>query len=58
MTDGHKGIWPRQGLVLIPPSLNNVGHIETQQKCHLLPHAAQVLIKIVNHPVKLFPAKK
>ena len=53
MADGHKGVRPGQGLVLVPPSLDNVAYIKTKQKCHLLAHSIEVLLKIVDDSVKL-----
>ena len=55
MADGHQGVWPGKGLVLVPPPLDDVGHVEPEQECHLLAHAAQVPVKIVNHLVKVSP---
>ena len=53
MADGHKGVRPGQGLVLVPPPLHNVAYIKTKQKCHLFGHSIEVLLKIVDDSVKL-----
>ena len=46
VADGDQGVRPGQGLVLVPPPLHNVAHVEAQQECHLLAHATQILVKV------------
>ena len=46
VADGDQGVRPGQGLVLVPPPLHNVAHVETQQECHLLAHTTQILVKV------------
>ena len=53
VADGHQGVGPGQRLVLVPPPLDYVTHVEAQQERHLFGQGTEVLIEIVNNSVKL-----
>ena len=53
VADGYQSVWPRQTLVLFPPSLHHVAHVESQEERHLFGHRTEVLVKIINNLLKL-----
>ena len=55
VADGYQSVWPRQTLVLFPPSLHHVAHVESQEERHLFGHRTEVLVKIINELLELLP---